>query len=313
MEDIELPDAGLDEPSAADFKHEEVFSEFWGALSDWVQNRRTSLYNQNAQKETYYSCSVYGAIHAINESNAIEAEGMEIKVDEKDALKIARDVINAKIGFRQGFGWVMQGMLKYAKDNGWIDGYTLVRKVWNDNGDAMRRALENGYILYTGSNNIKWKETGWDPNAICVPWKSYGHIFCIDGYNGDRFHIRQSVGTQWFDKGYAYLPEWQLASLFSVYALIDHSDFDVLTHFKAVKAGIYNGENPNTLATRLETVTMLSRWSGKTISDIYNGDRPNDVPSELEMRIMTERAFDIPNSDIKTRKQIAIYCVINQK
>jgi len=54
---------------------------------------------------------------------------MEIKVDEKDALKIARDVINAKIGFRQGFGWVMQGMLKYAKDNGWIDGYTLVRKV----------------------------------------------------------------------------------------------------------------------------------------------------------------------------------------
>jgi len=44
-----------------------------------------------------------------------------------------------------------------------------------------------------------------------------------------------------------------------VYAVIDKDDTGDLYNYKAVKAGIYNGENPNTLATRLETVTMLSR------------------------------------------------------
>lgn len=318
MDDLQIFDLDtgiLYEPSEKDYIHEEVYADFWGALQpvNWVYNRRSHIQNQNAQKETYYACPIFGLTHAINELNAMEWEKVGEVRTELSGLENTKAIVTGnERWFRPTMGGTMNGMLDYSKKRGWIDGYTLVRKVGNDNGDRMRKALDDGFILYTGSSNIDWKETANTPGFFIKMNKKYGHIFCIDGYTDDYFHIRQSVGTNFFDNGYAYIKDDQLPVLFWVYAITDHDDTNELYDFKAVKLGIYNGKDPKKIATRLELSTMEARASNKGLSEITSGDRPNDIPTDLEIHLMTERAFGKASSTpIRTRREIAAYCARN--
>lgn len=179
-------DAGVDEPSETDFVHSDVFEESGGAtgfLEEMkVENRRTQVYNQNASPETYYACSIFGLTHAINEINAMEASRLDVQVAEKDPLYVFRDVVKANVGFRQNFGWSMQQALKFMKDSGFIEGYTLVKKVGSGSAVEMRRAIDSGFILYSGSNTIAWKDTILSGKPYVKLGASYGHIFAITDY-----------------------------------------------------------------------------------------------------------------------------------
>lgn len=189
MEDLKIFDLEttiMDEPSPDDFIHEEVYEEGFGGSSNLteVRNRRTSVQNQNAQKETYYACPIFGLTHAINELNAMEGERIGEVRTELNALENTRAIVAAKeVWFRPTMGGTMQGAMNYAKKRGWIDGYTLVRQVGNGNGDKMRKALDDRFILYSGSGNINWRETCVSPGFVCIPGKAYNHIISITGYH----------------------------------------------------------------------------------------------------------------------------------
>lgn len=314
---FDLETGVLDEPRDTDYLHEEVYEEFGGGW-EWVQNRRTSIQNQNAQVETHYACPIYGLTHAINELNAMEGEKVGEVRTELSALENTRAIVSTKERWFNPKLWgSMQWAMDYARKRGWIDGYTVVRKRYGGNGDWMANALNNGFILYTGSGGIDWKNTCLSPGAICVLWTAYNHIICIDGWsiiNWERaFHIRQSVWDKYYDKGHAYLLESQLHVLFTCYAITDKDDTNELYNHKAKRLGIYNGERDTDLATRLETATMFSRASWKPLSEIYNGERVGDIPTNVEMHAMTDRAFWVYNNDIKTRREVAAFAARNYK
>lgn len=319
-EDFILPDAGFDQPDERDFPHEEVF-EFGGFSvekeGNQKRNRRTLVQNQNAQVETHYACSIYGLTHVYNELNAIESESLGVTRPEKDALYVTREVVSANVWFQPKRGWYMQNALKYFKDNGMIDGYTLVKKVGETNGDTIARAIDSWFILYTGSSSIDWKATIMSGKPYAIKWRSYGHIFAIVDYfiqNGKRFFtIRQSVGPKYFDEGYVYLPEDQLVNLFSVYAIIDKDESQEILAYKAKRSGIWNGYNGNAKCSRLEAATMIQRASLLADKDIWNGERANDPVSESELSTMQTRAFGKTDTSAITRKQLAVFCERNKK
>lgn len=97
-----------------------------------------------------------------------------------------------------------------------------------------------------------------------------------------------------------------------MYSVIDKDDSESLLSYKAKKNGIWNGERPDAIATRMEFATMLARGSVKPIQSIYSGERPDDVPTDSERNIMADRAFGKKTS-AKTRKETAVFSQMNAK
>jgi len=125
MEELKIFDLEtvvMDVPLPQDFKHEEVFSEGGGAVEGGVSNRRSSVQNQNAQKETYYACPIFGLTHAINELNAMEDDIIGSKREEINAYEKTKEVVKAKeVWFSPVRGGTMQGSLNHFKKAGKIE------------------------------------------------------------------------------------------------------------------------------------------------------------------------------------------------
>jgi len=316
MEELHIFDqeSGTDEPSDKDYKFEEVYSDFGGSTTGKeVLNRRSSLQNQNAQKETYYACPIFWLIHAMNELNAMEDEKLGTKREELNWLEETRQVVTNKEPWFAPTRWgTMQWSLERYRKAWIINGYVLVRPRGNANGNRMTIALNKGFILYSGSNTIDWKTTSIWNSGICKLGNSYGHIFCIDGYSVvdwiKRFHIRQSVGTRFYDGGYAYLLESQLPVLFSCYAIRDNDDTNQLMSHKAKVLGIYDGEGDMERPTRFKAASMISKASGKPLGEIYNAERIGDDASDYELQMMMTNWFGTYETVTNTR-DLAAFCV----
>ena len=287
MQDEEIIVGGCDDaPDDRDFKFEEVLGSVSSATSTKsCINKRTSVLNQALQELTYYACTIYGLTACVNEEDAIEDERVESDRPELDPLAITKDVISKNLGFNVKLGWYLQNALKYFVSAGYIDWYLLLNSPWkNDWVLRMERAIDKGMMVYTGSKLIDWKATKNNWGNV-VFGSSYGHAFCITGYervgNRTRFHIRNSYGEGKFDKGYCYIMGEDIDKLFSIYAIVD----------------------------KLNTFSLLSHKA--KVKGIWNGERANDIATEEEVKAMKERSWKVAIPiKYKTREEIAVYCVM---
>jgi hypothetical protein len=70
-----------------------------------------------------------------------------------------------------------------------------------------------------------------------------------------------------------------------------------------MKKWIWNGSDPDKIATRSQAVLMISRWIWKDVE--WNKERPDDLISQSELNILCERAGITKIKGCK-RKTIAI-------
>lgn len=288
-----LSDAWLDVPSKHDYKYEEVF---WAVKSfpTEVFYNKTTVYNQFQQNtpDTTYACTVYGWIHSINETNALEGEEHSILIPELNPLPnwvtaLTRGAVLNK-------GWTMQDALKMFKDLWYIKGYT--RCIWLE---SVKSALANWQLVYTGSNQIDWGRTAQNGNIV-VRGASYWHIFCTNGFNDETRLVtcRDSSGEHKWDNGHFYVKYSDFDILYSCYAIVDANSVDSIQAYQSAKRqalakekGWWNWQRGKEPATRFECYAMASRMNPSTPeSEIWNKKNPNSLVTRFEMKTMMERS-----------------------
>jgi C1A family cysteine protease len=82
--------------------------------------------------------------------------------------------------------------------------------------DDVRKVLSAGCPVHVSMNTgSAFSDVGRDGvfNAAEAPWGRHGrHAMLMVGYTGNFFILKNSWGTDWGDKGYAYVPKNVLAA-----------------------------------------------------------------------------------------------------
>lgn len=248
----------IDAPRSTDYLWEDMF---WAevVIPDALAFKESWVQDQSLTRtpSTDYACTCFSLSHCINEWNVLEWNPVNTKWEELwvEAIKRGADV---------NVGWYLQTALDMARDLKHIKGYSRVK-----NTDEAITALASGKMLYTGTNLCNWRET--EASGFFTPGKSYGHAFCIVGYDKKQavFIARNSYGTERYDKGYFRIGFDDFKYLFTCYAILDNTDVDLISNIKAVmdekmiqkvvEAGIYNWKDGDMPITRREVALMIGR------------------------------------------------------
>lgn len=231
----EIPiDAVVDEPQNGDYNRHE-FEEF--AEGD-RKTARPDEYIELFDQGNSSLCTRYSLTAIINAYNILE--------DINTEWKPIRDQIDPSYPD----DWIrsLQRRVDDAKKAGLIEGYVAIQKVWwkYPNGTVqtketrlqqIKKALDSGYFLYTGSDKVDW--SAWWKNPI-ISWKSsgVGHAFDLVASNetyhstGNLIKIANSFGRDYADNGYNYINESDIDRLFTVYVIIDKKDSAFFQTFK---------------------------------------------------------------------------------
>jgi hypothetical protein len=145
---------------------------------------------------------------AAKETDALTSQATTFIDADGTTLKAALDVARK-------FGVVTEDLLPfmgtglYAGDVKTFYAIAATRKVASyyrlQPGDWKRWLADSGPILCRLDVDAEWDNVGADGKLNTYRGNGRGgHAVCLVGYDGDRFVVRNSWGTSWGDKGYAY-------------------------------------------------------------------------------------------------------------
>lgn len=257
MEELILPqNAVYDEPSKYDIT--------WEEYTEWVfkwklaDKYKIKVWNQNANKDTLKWCSAYWLTWIFNGYQLREYDENWIEFEQEDprwkwlAFQAERGYPNL---------WAsLQDMMKFFKRRGLIDWYVRAENV-----KQTKNAIDNGFLIYTGSNKCNWTKA-WKEKKFVYDANGAAHCYFIENYNNDGFVAVNSFGEGWGNKGRFIIPFDDYANIYSTYAIIDHDDTWKLENLvyekqyqKAMEMGITNWTRPDDSATRKEVAVMIYR------------------------------------------------------
>jgi len=218
----------FDIPDDRDYSAEQIFGAATGANLPESINLAEKVEMNSQDQESTYACTAFGLTNVHEILNRLE-HGIQIDFDAWEQWKNQLDNGTA----RRGVGDSLQDALKQLKASGLtynggnypIEGYASV------NRDEFKRYLSKGYPLYTGCGGYaNWagaKKTGiltFDRDK-----KSYGHCFCIVGYEPGYYICMNSYGNDWgVSNGLFKIKEDQAYHLFTAYIVYDKVDVDYI-------------------------------------------------------------------------------------
>jgi len=254
----------IDLPDSRDITEDEM--ELIGAaqIPDKMQFANTPILSQGA----IGACTIFGLSGATFESTYNDA------VENGDVYSQPFDVWDrwskAKLrGASDSQGWSLQGALSLLTDIKDIVGYVRLAVPGSITLEKIAKAIASGRMIYTGSARGNWRQIG--TTHIYEEGGNSGHAYCIVGYDLTRrvAIARNSWTDQWGDRGHFYIPENMLSKLYSTYIILDPSDVEKMRDIRNARAKAYaddsknfkiwNGSNPEAIATDLEIHTMIDR------------------------------------------------------
>lgn len=257
MENINT-DACIDLPRTTDYMFDEMMGASINPVSK-VEHKRTIVQDQGIDRDpsTKYACTCFSGSHIVNELNAIEESFLSIAWETLwgEALQHGAGI---------GVGWYLQKAIDLMRELGYISGYSVVSSL-----DSIKNALYINQLIYTGTNKCDWSKTR--ETNIFTPGTSYWHAFCIVWYD-DTTEMLTAKNSYWedkYDQGYFYIPYSHIDKLFTMYAVVDAGNKDLILNHKAnmddkmirltVEKGIMNGTNMNANITRREMAIVIGR------------------------------------------------------
>lgn len=278
-----------DIPSHNDFLFENYF---WSVLAPAsVGYYSTEVLNQNLPNDpkTGYACTIYSAVHAVNEANSIEAKENNIPYNPSNPVPLWKEALTlwAKIDY----GWSLQWACKLMRDKNLISIYTRC-----ENLESVKQALIQKKMIHTWSSTIDWEKTAQN-SFIAQKWPGYAHAFTLVGFDDGKEWLicKNSFWENYGVKGYFYVKYDDFKLLFSCYAYTDKDDTKIIKYEQARKDGIWNGQKPNEIVSRVE-VALIAQRLGKTVKleGIWNWKDWHNQATRLEIAIMMFRAHVAP-------------------
>lgn len=214
-----------DEPTKKDY----LFDDFetikhadpeYAEWSDKVRPRETFVVQNQWQTP---ACTAFSNGHIYNGNNIIEDK----KIGE------SRPQVNPA-NFRNKFcelrgssktGTSIQTMAKFYKDQWLIEWFVTIRNSETDLVKKMRKAIDNGNFLATGSSNgdrATIKKTG--VYSVRKDDVFVWHARCIVSYEDDFFRAINSWGNRGIHGGYFKVPNDMVDKVYSKLAIIDKDD-----------------------------------------------------------------------------------------
>lgn len=236
--------------------------------------------NQNAQPETYYACTCYSAMHAIQAATAINESPDFIKAFRKQK-EYGTFVEGVGDYARTAFKSIIENGAPFGKTTLKLDTYALVGNGQTVNPKKLRYYLSLGFGLVTSYElraDHDYKTTGWiKPSNGKI---SGAHMVAITGYGDGWFEITNSYGSKWgrFKNGTFRVKDKDLPVLRGIYALFHNKETmiykdvsDKHPYAKSIQwakdKGLMTGTNeglflPDKAVTRAEMALILHRQHG---------------------------------------------------
>lgn len=264
------------------------------SLSDFIKTApdvgRVYLYNQNefASELGCNLCTIYWPMTALS-----ALIGRQLTKDERYQLATIR--YSAPDFSPSSGGQVIV----------WVD---IMRKWWNEHNP------DNPIVSFQVANHLPMRRAVYDRRLIYVSGYSGNHAYNEDARDG------WLAGNSFGNPTYWHCTAEILATVLDNYDnKYDRADYfgcvrNGVTHrfgyvlfleksittsgqlrTNAIKIGIWNGSDPDRIATRLECATMIARklYGKDATADMFTGwnkERPNDSISPSELQAMFERA-----------------------
>lgn len=201
-----------------DIKHEDPEYAEWGGK----QRPKDKLTVQD--QENTPACTCYSNGHVANALNILEdAELLENRPQINpsiwwDEFCVLRN--NRKTGTS------IQTMAQFFKNKGVIEWYVTIGNTETNVIAKMKKAIDNGNFLCTGSSNGDWTATGKTGNyTLRTDWKFVGHAWAIVDYWADYFWAINSWWPSWWIYwGYFKVPNELVTQIYNKLAIIDKND-----------------------------------------------------------------------------------------
>lgn len=213
-----------DEPTNKDY----LFSEYetfidkdeYGKGVNSMRPQETKIWNQGNTP----ACTCYSACHVYNGENLLEDKRLWENRQQQDPAVIwnqfcaKRNIYNA--------GTSIQTMANYYKERWLIKGYVTIKNAETDVVAKMKKALDMGMFISTGSMNGDW-------SAIKKTWiyvrrkdnLDVWHAWCIVDYWDGYFWCVNSYGDKrWPYNGMFKLPFELATNVYSKLVFIDQDD-----------------------------------------------------------------------------------------
>lgn len=257
--------ASYDIPDSRDITADDLDLLGSAEIPDKMQYSNTPILSQGS----IGACTIFGLSGATFESTYTDA------VENGGVYSQPFDVWDrwskAKLrGASDTGGWSLQGALSLLTDIKDIVGYAKLSGPGSITLEKIAQAIASGRMIYTGSARGNWRQVG-STHIYEESANFAGHAYCIVGYDCTRrvAIARNSWTDQWGDRGHFYIPESLLPRLYSTYIILDPSDVEKMRDIRNIRAKnyaddsknfkVWNGENPNSIATDSEIHTMIDR------------------------------------------------------
>lgn len=249
----------VDEPKPTDWGSADIFGSDAKAEPRFLH--ATPVQNQSLFPSTKYACTIFALTHGTNELDKLERMANEMDFDPRQASSFVQGAADAG-WFRPTSGAKMQDAVQHFRDSlKLISGWSVCRTF-----DECAQAISRGNPIFTGSNRADWKKTNETKEFHPSP-SSYGHAFCIDGYDGECLVARNSYGTKFGDNGRFRISRESFGFLYTCLELFDKKNEELISiHRKkmsqakrnvAKDLGIWNGNEQDKPVTRGEAAEMV--------------------------------------------------------
>lgn len=220
MEDKKyLIDACVDIPTENDYRFEDM--EF--ADGDVIKKRpeNTTVFNQWQTP----MCTYYAAMHVSNAQNILEYASVWETYTEIDPWKF----------FIDNRPHSVQDRAMQMRELGFILWYTTISNNRADKLGDIKKAIDNGLFISTGSNNGDWTKTKKTKiYTLRTDWKIVWHAWDMVSYD-DNTKLIKCKNSRWpgrCDKWYFYLRYEDVYKVYSCLAFIDKSNTEALLRAK---------------------------------------------------------------------------------
>lgn len=254
-EQIRQLSAVTDEPQSTDITWEEYAE--WTTKWKIADKYKIKVWDQYDNKDTYKACSAYWLTAIFNwyQLREYDNNGIEFEQDDPRWKWLA---FQAERGYPDSWA-SLQAMMSFFKKRWLIDWY--VKCV---NANECKNAINNGFLIYTWSNQCSWSNT--NKNKEFTEWNGWAHCFSIIDYDDTGFIAINSFWEDWWDDWLFHINFDKYDKLYSTYAIVDHDDTGKLEELvykaqyeKAIEMWITNWTRPDDPATRREVAVMIYR------------------------------------------------------
>ena len=264
MTEIKRVFTAVDNPDKRDYSFERFSEEY---AQSWATLNKKRPYNSTVfDQGSTPMCTWYGLTHVYNWENINEYANNGLVFTELNPNTFTDNHLH-----------YLATRLAEFKLSWKIEGWTSITNSEKDKATKMKKAIDMGMFIYTGSAYWDWwaitrtKVYSENKNKEFV-W----HAYCIVDYDDSKwmFVAKNSWWDDWGNKWYFYIKYEDVYKLYTAYVIIDKDDTGTFKKFKlkekirqfvALGKDIYNDENCDTFTKN----KFNSRQIGKTFTTYY--------------------------------------------